>query len=128
MNAAYELAQYLYDSNFGTIGTDIFVDQFPDSANGIMVSNIGGTRNNYIPVSESIVDVYSKNTSASAAIASLEAIRNHIDRMHSTETNNAYIYSMLILGDIEDVLRDQEYAKIYKFTVQLINRDTSLIS
>lgn len=128
MNIANELANYLADNGFGTLGTDIFVDQIPDNQNGIYTMNGSGELNNYVPISNTLVDIYIKNTSASSAVSIASQIRNFIHRMHTTETDNAFIYSILVIGDIEAVERDQEYAKIYKLSVQLINRDTSLIS
>lgn len=128
MNIAYEVADYLANSGFGTLGTDIFVDQIEDDVNGVWVVATGGIPNMYVPITENVVDIYAKNTSASSAVATLSNIRNHIHRMHTTETDNSFIYTMLVIGDIEAVQRDLEYAKIYKITVSLINRDTSLIS
>ena len=63
-----------------------------------------------------------------AAIEALENIKRYIHRMHSTEMNTSSVYTMLVIGDVEEVSRDLEYNKIYKLTVQLVYRDTSLIS
>jgi len=35
---------------------------------------------------------------------------------------------MLVIGDVEDVDRDLEYAKVFKITVQVNHRDLALIS
>lgn len=128
MDIAKELAQYLDDANFGTLGTDIFAGQLPADQNGIYVMLNGGTLNFYNPISESIVDIYVKDTMAYRCVQTLNNIKKHIHRMHTTVKNNAYIYSMLVIGDVEDVARDLEYAKIFKITVSIINRDTSVIS
>ena len=48
--------------------------------------------------------------------------------MHSAETDSVWIYSILVIGDVEDVIRDLEYEKVFKLTVQLIHRDSSIIS
>lgn len=128
MSVEYEVAQYLANSGFGVLGTSIFVDQIPAETNGIFVVSSGGQPNKYIPVTESIVDIYSKDTSASDAITLLESIKNHIHRMHTTETSNAYFFRFLVIGDVEPVQRDEEYAKIYKISVQIFNRAKNLIS
>lgn len=128
MNVANELATYLDTSNFGTLGTDIFVDQIPEGTNGLYLIHSGGQKGLYVPVDETIIDIYCKNTSASDCIEQLTSVKNFIHRMHSTGTSLAYFYSIMVIGDIEDVSRDLEYSKVYKITVMLINRDKSIIS
>ena len=125
---ANEVAQYLDDGGFGTLGTDIFVSQIPANTNGIYVSRLGGELNNYVPIEETVVDIYVKNTSASTAVTTIESIKRYIHRMHSTETANNYVYTFLVIGDVDIISRDIEYAKIVKITVQVVHRDTSLIS
>lgn len=128
MDIGYKLAEYLDNAGFGTLNTDIFVGQLPENTNGIWVERIGGAMSNYTPVEESALNIYASNTSASAAIQTLENIKRHIHRMHSTDSSQVQIYTMLVIGDVEEVSRDLEYNKIYKLTVQLVYRATSLIS
>jgi len=122
------LANYLDASGFGTLGTDIFVSQIPEGVNGIWVERIGGLQNNYVPMQEAVVNIYAKNTSAADAVTLLENIKNHIHRMHTTESGDNFIYTMLVLGNVEDVSRDLEYAKIVKLTVQLVYKNNGIIS
>lgn len=128
MDIGYNLATYLANAGFGTLNTDIFVGQLPENTNGIWVERIGGTLNNYVPIEESALNIYASNTSAQDAIQALEGIKRFIHRMHSTDQTNAFVYTMLVIGDIEEVSRDLEYNKIYKLTVQLTYRNTTLIS
>lgn len=128
MDISYQVASYLANAGFGTIGTSIFVGQIPDGVNGIWTERIGGLQNNYVPVEEAVVNVYAKNTDASDAITLLTNIKNQIHRMHNSTSGNAYIYSFLVIGNIEDVVRDVEFAKIYKLTIQVMFRDTTVIS
>lgn len=128
MDIALEVANYLDNANFGTVGTDIFVGQIPTGTDGVYVVRSGGIPNNYVPIEETVLDIYVKDTKSSRAITTLEDIKRFIHRMHTTIINDAYVYSFLVIGDIEDVQRDQEYAKIYKITLQVIHRDTGLIS
>lgn len=121
-------AYYLQASGFGTVGTDIFIGQIPDGINGVWVERIGGLQNNYVPMQESVVNIYAKNTSATDAVTALENINNHIHRMYATTSGDNYIYTMLVLGNVEEVSRDLEYAKIYKLTVQLVYKSNSVIS
>lgn len=128
MDIAYEVARYLQTAGFGTLLTDIFVGQAEDNKNCVWVERIGGTPNNYVPIDEAVVNIFVKNTDGSEAVVKLDAIKRHIHRMHNTVTANSYIYSFLVLGDIEDVQRDLEYAKIFKLTVQVVHRATAVIS
>lgn len=122
------LANYLDTSGFGTLGKDIFVSQIPDGVNGIWVERVGGLQNNYVPMQEAVVNIYAKNTSAADAITLLENIKDHIHRMHTTTAGDNFIYTMLVLGNVEDVSRDLEYAKIVKLTVQLVYKNNGIIS
>lgn len=128
MDLSSELATYLQIAGFGTVGTDIFVGQIPEGTNGLYILSSGGQMGKYVPVNETVLDIYCKNTKASTCITTLNSIKNYIHRMHNTITANAYIYSILVIGDVDDVARDLEYAKIYKITVSVLNRDRSIIS
>ena len=128
MDAAYEIAQYLHDAGFGTLETDIFVDQIGAETDGLYVESLGGELNYYLPIEEAVLNIYAKDTSASAAKTKLKNIKNHIHRMHNTVTTNAYIYSILAISNIENVDRDLEYAKLYKLTLSVRCRDLQLIS
>ena len=128
MDIAYEVTTYLASNGFGTLNTSIFVGQIPENTNGIWVERAGGQLNNYVPIEEAVVDIYIKNTKAATCITTLENVKRFIHRMHTTQVNNAYIYTFLVIGDIEVVQRDLEYAKIFKLTVQVVHRDTGLIS
>jgi hypothetical protein len=128
MDIANVVATYLADNGFGVLGTSIFVGYLPENTAGIYIDRIGGQLNNYVPIEESVLNIYVKNTSGSQAVGTLESIKNFIHRMHSTEKGGAYIYTFLVLGDIEDVARDLEYGKIYKMSLQVTFTNTGIIS
>jgi hypothetical protein len=128
MDISYQVATYLASAGFGTLNSSIFVGQIPDNTNGIWIERIGGQQNNYVPVEESAINIFVKNTDASEGLTLLTQIKNYIHRMHNTSSGNAYIYSFLVLGNIEDVQRDVEYTKVYKLTIQVVFRDTTVIS
>ncbi len=128
IDVALTVGTYLDNAGFGTVGTDIFIGQIPATQDGIYVLRAGGQMNNYVPIEESVVDIYVKNTTSQQAIQTLEQIKRYIHRMHSTTIGNDYIYTFLVLGDIEDVQRDLELAKIYKITLQVVHRDEAVIS
>lgn len=125
---AYEVAKYLQNAGYGTLGTNLFVGQIPSSTNGLYVTRSAGTMNMYLPMEESVIDIYSKNTDATSAITVLEEIKRYLHRMHTTSIDNTFIYTFLVLSDVEDIQRDNEYAKIFKISVQVVHRDTTLIS
>jgi hypothetical protein len=128
IDIASVMATYLQTSGFGTVGTDIFINQAPDDTNCVWVERLGGNLNYYVPIEEAVVNIYSKNTQGKEAVEKLEDIKRFVHRMHSTETSQDFIYTMLVLGDIELISRDMEYASIYKLTLQVTHRDKQLIS
>jgi hypothetical protein len=128
MDIGYELCQLLQTFGFGTVGADIFIGQIPDNTNGIYIIRTGGSLNMYNSLQETVLDIYVKDIRADTAIDKLERIKSAIHRHHSAESNNAYIYSILVIGDVEDVDRDLEHTKIFKITVSVINRDVAIIS
>lgn len=128
MDIAYELVVWLQRMGFGTINTDLFVGQIPANTSGVWTELGGGSLNNYVPIEESVVDIYCKNMSSETCVEKLNNIKRAIHRMHTTEINDTYIYTFLVIGDITVVSRDPEYAKIYKLTVQVVHRDTGVIS
>jgi hypothetical protein len=128
MDIAYDLADYIAD-NFGyTMGTDIFVGQIPDDTTGLLVVRAGGTLNNYLPVEQSVIDIYAKYLSADTAYNMLEMIKRWLHRMHSVNRTDDFYYSILGLNDIVEVSRDLEGYKIIKFGVLVTHRDKTLIS
>lgn len=128
MDIASEIATYLQTAGFGTVGTNIFIGQIPSSTNGIYIIRSSGAFNNYLPIENVMVDIYVKDTSASDGITTIENIKRFMHRMHNTTTTNAYIFSMLAMGDVETVERDVEYAKIFKISMEISHRALSLIS
>ena len=121
-------ANYLQTAGFGTYGTNIFVGYIPENTDAIWLEQVGGNQNNYVPMQEAVINIYIKNTNASTAVDTLNQVKHYIHRMHSTTVSNNYIYTMLVLGNVEDITRDLEYAKIFKLTVQLTYRNTNVIS
>lgn len=128
MDISYQLANYLSTQGFGSVGTDIFLGQIPTDGQGIFIVRSGGSANNYLPIEEAVLDIYTKYTSSQEAITQLEAVKRTLHRKNNFTNGSAYVYTVLVTGDITDVLRDDRYDKIYKITVQVTHRDTGLIS
>lgn len=70
----YRLADYLADSGFGTMGTDIFGGQMPSDTHGIYLMRSGGTLANYTPIEEAVIDIYSQH---------IESRKEAMARLHS---------------------------------------------
>lgn len=128
MDITKEVATHLANNGFGTLGTDIFVSQIPSDQNGIYVSITGGSLDYYTSIEDAVLDIYAKDTSATDAITTLNNIKKHLHRMHTTITAKSYIYSILAIGNVETIERDLEYAKLFKQTYIIKFRDTALIS
>jgi hypothetical protein len=125
---AYQLATWLASAGFGTLGTDIFVGQLPPDTNCLGVIRTGGQLNNYVPIEEAVCDIYCKDIKSELAVDKLEDIKQVIHRQHTQTIGNTFIFTFLVLGNIECIERDSEYEKVYKLTVQAVHRDTGLIS
>lgn len=126
---ASELAQYIEDNLGYTQGTDLFIGTMPeDSESGIYIMRVGGVLNDYLPMQTTYISIYYKDTQAVTAMTNLETVKNYLHRMHNTETANSYIFSMLAISDIEDMGLDLESNKVFKFTLEVMHRPTSLIS
>jgi 5-formaminoimidazole-4-carboxamide-1-beta-D-ribofuranosyl 5'-monophosphate synthetase len=125
---SYQVATWLQSAGFGTLGTDIFVNEIPDDINGLWTVNMGGQMNNYVPIEEAVVNIYSKDIKSELAVDRLERIKHTIHRQLSQTIGTTFVYTFLIIGDIESVERDNQFEKIYKMTVQAVHRDTNLIS
>ncbi|RLA58675.1 MAG: hypothetical protein DRR04_10390 [Gammaproteobacteria bacterium] len=129
MDIAYEIAKYIEDSFSYTLGTDLFVGTLPTGTDtGIFVIRNTGELAMYSPITKTVVDVYYKDTNSSRGMANLTAIKLFMHRMIDTDTENAVIYSMLAISDIEDMGRDQQMAQLYKFSIDIMHRDKSVIS
>ena len=128
VDIAYTVAQYLASAGFGTLGVDIFVGQMPADQNGLYIVRAGGQMNNYVPIEESVVTIYSKDIKSELCLQKLERIKRNIHRQYAQTIGDSFIFTFLVLGDIEPIDRDTEYEKIYIITVQAVHRDTSLIS
>lgn len=128
MDIAAAIGDLLERLSVGTVGTNIFIGQLPAETNGVYVVRSAGSLNNYLPIVESVLDVYSQNTSSATAIQKMEEVKNALHRHLETTISGAFIYSVLVIGDVQDLGRDEDYGKIYKITVQVQHRDTNLIS
>ena len=128
MDIASQIATYLQNAGFGTVGTDIFIGQIPASTDGLYVMRSSGTFENYLPIENAIVDIFVKDQSSQQAVTKIENIKRYVHRMHNTTTQNAYIYSILAISDVETIERTDDYQKVYKITLEVTHRSLGLVS
>jgi len=130
MDIAYKIAQLVVDFGSGlfSLGGNTFVGTMPDNiTTGVLVEHIGGSLNNYLPIEESIVNVYFISTQ-DTTVTLAEAFKRSVHRLHNTEPDtDVYIYSILA-GDVEDMGRDAESQQTYKVTLTVTHRATGVIS
>lgn len=123
-----DFANMLQIDGFGTVGTDIFVGQMPAETNGIYLQRIGGELNNYLPIESTVVNVYVQNVSSQTAIGTIETIKRTYHRKLESGTDNSLIYTILVMGDVEDMGREIDFGKVYKLTLEITHRLRTLIS
>jgi len=128
MDIAYQIGLYLQNAGFGTLGTSIFIGDIPQETEGFCVVRSGGDAEFYLPIETSLLDIYCYDHSSASAVQSLEEVKRFVHRMYDTNTASAKIYSILLVQDITDISRDAEAKKIYKISVQVKHRATTLIS
>ena len=121
-------ADMMAAAGLGTVGTNIFIGQLPAEINGIYLVRLGGTMNNYLPIEETLVDVYIQNINAQTAVQTAETIKRTFHRHLETGSDEQFIYTILALSNIDDLGRDQEYGKMYKITFEIEHRATAIIS
>lgn len=111
-HVAKEIAEYLEDSSIGTVGTDIFVDMLPDLANDvIMIYSTGGQVPDIdLPIGSPNFEVLVRSNSAETAYAKITSIVNLLHQKYNITlvTGGNYYYSILLLGEINALGRDEK--------------------
>jgi len=93
-----DIADYLEDQSVGTVGTNIFVGQQPDSpANCVTIIDTGGLRPDIdLPTKKPTFQVLVRNTDYATGAAKLTSVRNALhNRYNETLVENGnYFYSI----------------------------------
>lgn len=122
------IATMLQNLGIGTVGTDIFIGQLPADTDGIYLVRNGGEMNGYIPMEKTMFTAYVNYNSSETAIQKIETIKRTLHRTLETGDDNSQIYSILAMGDIEDLGREIDYGKTYGQTFTVLHRAKALIS
>lgn len=133
---AKELGQLLEDNGIGTLGTDIFVGEFPkdnDSGNGIqsglyLESISGEGQDEYLSIRYENIDIWSLDPLYETAHDTLKSVHNLLSRGQNYITDNYNVYFSHDISGIGDYGRTEDGLKMWKFTLRTIYRDVNLIS
>lgn len=74
------------------------------------------------------VDFWARNKDTAKAYDHLQAVYNFFDRRHHFNTDHYYVHLSHNLGQIEDMDKDVEGAKLLKLSVRFIMMNTQAIS
>jgi hypothetical protein len=109
---ALEIAQYIEEQEYGTLGTDLFVDTLPDvSRDVIAVFNTGGSTPDIdLPIGSPNFEVLIRGESAGTIYGKLSTI---VEDLHQTYnevlvTGGNHYYSILLSGEINTLGRDDK--------------------
>lgn len=98
-----DIADFLEDNSIGTVGTDIFVGQQPDSpANCVTVLDTGGQRPDIdLPTKRPTFQVLVRNTNYANGAAKLLAIRNLLHNKYNATLvgGGNYFYSINAISE-----------------------------
>jgi hypothetical protein len=125
-----ELADLLQSWGLGTVGADIFINELPENINkGLVVTEVGGEGwHNYVDTITSVVDIQSIDTTTENAYKKLVEVLKHINRRGNYTSGNLFIYFSNAGTAIEYLGRELDASAVYRVSVQLIYRDTTIVS
>lgn len=125
-----ELATLMQDALLGTVGTDIFIGELPESiVEGFMLVNSPSPNpEKYIDHEYIVVDFWYRSPHTDAAYSKLRDAYNFFHRKYHYQTSNWHIFFSEAIGNINDVDRDREGGKLYRLSVQFICRNLNNVS
>lgn len=125
-----ELAQYMQERALGTLGTDIFVGELPESVTaGFMLVNAPSPDpHEYIDHEKIVVDFWYRTPHTKGAYTKIREAFNTFHRAHHYRTANWYVYYSQALGNIKDFDRDGEGGKLLSLSIQFTVRNLNNLS
>jgi hypothetical protein len=109
---ALEVAEFIEDQGYATLGTDLFVDRLPDLDNDctVVYTTGGQIPDIYLPIPSPNFEILVRSDSAETAY---ERISNIVDDLHQSfnttlVTGGNYYYSILLFGEINSLGRDEK--------------------
>lgn len=124
------LALYLQSLGLGTFGTDLFVDELPDTpVQAVLIRSAEAIPpNQYVDTKKQMVEFWSRSPYSETAYNKLMNIYNVFDRNSNWETDNWHIYFSECLGQPVNIDRDQNSGKMYRLSILLTYRNLNTVS
>lgn len=129
MSLERDFASYLQDQGVGTVGTDIFVNQLPDTpANCIAVYATGGINiEKEVPVSDDTIQVIVRNKDNSTCTTKAEAVYTACKRKSNINLvgGGVYVLFMNPVAKPQRIGRDEAKRYEASINITLKTRETS---
>lgn len=124
---ALDVANFLSDNGFGTIWTDIFIDEKDSKVEQVDVFNTGGFSPDYaIETQESIenptITIHSVYNSRATAESVITRIRDLLDNTTNIQIGDYFYLKFWITNDVFYISRDSENRVTYGINIRIKRR------
>lgn len=124
-----DIARFLADYSAFTMRTDLFVGEIKRGTNGVFaVAAPSEQPDKETGIIYQSIDFWARNDDTASAFDHLSTIYNFFDRRHHYSTDHYYVHFSHCEGQIEDMDKDAENAKLLKLSVRFILNTTNAIS
>lgn len=130
-----ELAQYIDTRTTLTLGTDLFIGEFPKTNSagktqrGVYLVELGGDgQDAYLDVFYNDFDIWSVDPLTPQSYGQLRSILDVMGRNQNFDLTGYHIFFSHDISGIMDMDRTIDGLKMYKATIRLIYSDRNLIS
>lgn len=122
------LADYLQDNGFGTVATDIFIDELPlDIPDCIAVINsTSPTPDKAIPYYTQNVDIWARYTSHAQGRLKLQDIMDNLHQKEHYTIDGFLVYLSYANGMIESMGVDSQRRHLFKLSIGFVYREANL--
>lgn len=111
-NVETEIATYLEEQEIGTVGTDLFVGDLPDSTdNEIAVFNTGGYQPDiYLPTSSPTIEILVRNKSYANCASKMQDIVDALHNQYNVTliSGGNYYYYIRLVAEPSSLGRDEK--------------------
>lgn len=116
------IAQYLQAQGHGTLYTDIFLSDVPDTPNNVIVINETGGVNpdTYLPTSSPTFQIYVRNLSYQSGYTKLKEIVADLHQKANVQLveSGEYFYYIFLMGEPSSIGKDEKKRK--EFTANFV--------
>lgn len=123
-----DIARFLADYSSFTMRDDLFVGEIPRGTDGVyVIADPSPEPDKETGIIYQDVSFWSRYTNDATGFEKLGEIYNFFDRRHHYSTDQYYVHFSHAMGQIEDMDRDADKAKLLKLSVMFIlNRDSNI--